>query len=224
VAKKNNTPIFCAVKETQTVFNGYGAQETCDMLVQALIHPFMPAFAVCSDDIVWARFSAAVFSYKKERIGIISAVPSKLAYVSGPRPFRFNKDAHHRFLAHVIAYRRSHVKVTQDNLTRIQALGLLNTSAIIQNNGSAVGGFALQVLIDIERTYILVEVPDSVPSSTPERNVRAGYQRIKLPNYLVTLSSGSKPINAYTPFTARPHPSWPTISVSESNIQESVHL
>ncbi len=145
VAKKNNTPIFCAVKATQTVFNGYGAQETCDMLVQALIHPFMSAFAVCNDDTVWARFSASVFSYQGERIRIISAAPSKLAFVSGSRPFRFNKDAHHRFLAHVIDYRRSHVKVTQDNLTRIQALGLLNSSAIIQNNGSAVGEFAFLI-------------------------------------------------------------------------------
>ena len=145
VAKKDNTPIFCAVKATQMVFNGYGAQETCDMLVQALIHPFMPAFEVCSDNTVWARFSAAVFSYQEERIKIITAVPSKLAYVSGSRPFRFNKDAHHRFLAHVIAYRRSHVKVTQENLRRIQALGLLNSCAIIQNNGSAVGEFAFLI-------------------------------------------------------------------------------
>ena len=134
VAKKDNTPIFCAVKTTQTVFNGYGAQETCDMLVEALIHPSMPAFTVCSDDTVWARFSAAVFSYQKERIRITTE-----------RPFRFNKDTHHRFLAHVIAYRRSHIKVTQDNLTRIQALELLNPCAIIQNNGSAVGKFTFPI-------------------------------------------------------------------------------
>ena len=145
IAKKNDTPIFCVVKATQTVFNGYSAQKTCDMLVQALIHPFMPAFAVCHDDTVWARFSAAVFSYQKERIRIISAVPSKLAYVSGSRPFQFNKDAHHHFLAHVMAYKRSHVKVTQDDLTRIQALGLLNSSAIIQNNGCAVGEFTFLI-------------------------------------------------------------------------------
>jgi len=70
---------------------------------------------------------------------------SSTLYVSGSRPFRFNKDAHHRFLAHVMAYKRSHVKVTQDDLTRIQALGLLNSSAIIQNNGCAVGEFAFLI-------------------------------------------------------------------------------
>jgi len=82
---------------------------------------------------------------------------------------------------------------------------------------------------DIKRTYTLFEGPDSMPLSRSERNVqvRAGYQRIKLSNYLVTLSSGSKPINMYTPFTAQPHPSWPMISVSEflhMNIQESGRL
>jgi len=130
-----------AVKTTQTVFNGYGMQETCDMLVEALIHPSMPAFAVCSDNTVWARFSASAFSYQKERIEIMTAVPSKLTYASVSRPFRFNKDAHHHFLAHVKAYRRSHIKVTQDTL------GLLNPCAIIQNNGSAVGQFTFFHLI-----------------------------------------------------------------------------
>ena len=70
---------------------------------------------------------------------------SSTLYASSSRPFLFKKDAHHCFLAHVIAYRRSHVKVTQDNLTRIQALGLLNPCAIIQNNGTAVGKFAFLI-------------------------------------------------------------------------------
>jgi hypothetical protein len=66
ISKRNNNSIFCAVKSTQTVFNGYGRQETCDMLLKALIHPGMPAFAVCSDETVWARFKASVFSYQSQ--------------------------------------------------------------------------------------------------------------------------------------------------------------
>jgi hypothetical protein len=139
ISKKDGTPIFCAVKLAQTVFNGYGAQETCDMLVEALIHPAMPTLAVCSDEIVWARFTDAVFSYQKERVRIATATPSPLPYVSGAHPFRFDKDGHHRFLVHVSAYRRSHVKVTQDTLSKMQALGLLTPSAIIQSNGYATG-------------------------------------------------------------------------------------
>lgn len=75
------------------------------MLVEALIHPLMPTFTVCTDDTVWARFYATVFSYQMERVRIATAVPSELPYVSGHRPFRFDKDGHHRFLAHVSAYR-----------------------------------------------------------------------------------------------------------------------
>jgi hypothetical protein len=127
------------VKTTQEVFNGYGAQETSDMLFEALIHPAMSTFDVCRDETVWTRFKAAVFSYQKERIWIATASPSKLPYVSGPLPFRFDKDGHHRFLAHVSTYRRSHVKVTQETLSKIQALGLLNPSAVIQSNGGAKG-------------------------------------------------------------------------------------
>lgn len=57
---------------------------------------------------------------------ITTAVRSnlKLAYASGSRPLRFNKDAHHSFLAHAIAYRRSHVK--DSTLTKKIQLVLLN--------------------------------------------------------------------------------------------------
>jgi hypothetical protein len=45
--------LFIAVKSTQTVFNGYGAQETCNMLVEALIYPTMSTASVCSDEDIW---------------------------------------------------------------------------------------------------------------------------------------------------------------------------
>ena len=139
ISKVEMTPIFSMVKSIQTVFNGYGAQETCDMLVEACIHPATPTVVVCRNDVVWGRFYAAVFSYQQERIRIVTAVPSELRYVSGQRPFRFNKDAHHRFLAHVSAYRRTHVKVKQEALAKMQELGLLDPRAVIQDDGIAVG-------------------------------------------------------------------------------------
>jgi hypothetical protein len=86
------------------------------MLVEALIHLAMPVFAICNDETLWARFKDAVFSYQKERVRIAMATPSELPYVSGSSPFRFDKDGHHRFLAHVSAYRRSHVMVNEDTL------------------------------------------------------------------------------------------------------------
>jgi len=133
--KNNRTPIFAAVKATQTVFNGYGAQETCDMLVQALISPAMPVVAVCSDPEIWSRFETTVFEYQRKRIELATCHPSCLPYVSGTDPFRFNVDGHNRFLKHVSAYRRSYVRVGSCELDRMNRLNLLNPEAIIQNNG-----------------------------------------------------------------------------------------
>jgi hypothetical protein len=199
------------------VFNGYGAQETCDMLVNALIYPTMPAFAVCSDDPVWARFKTAVFGYQKERVEIVMTLP----YVSGPRPFRFNKDSHGRFLVHVFSYRRSHVKVNQDTLTKIQSLGLLDPGAMIQNNGIAKGEFGYLSLTFVQSQRMVFAVPDNSNStvtlpSVPK--VRTACKRVKLPNFVVGLPAGSMTVNVYTPFTALPHASWQATMVSYFSI------
>lgn len=220
ITKGDLNPIFNAVKSTQEVFNGYGAQETCDMLVEALIYPSMPTWAVCRDDEVWARFYAAVFSYQKERVRIATAVPSELPYVSGQRPFRFDKDGHGRFLVHVAAYRRTHVKVNQDTLSKMQELCLLDASAVIQNNGRAVGEFN-NFIFKLSRLRSHFKVSnDSATLALTSRssiNVRAGCKRVKLPNFLVALPSGSKTLNMYTPFMAKPHPSWKTTVSSHLN-------
>lgn len=174
----------------------------------------MPAFAICSDEMLWARFKGAVFSYQKERVLIAMATPSELPYVSGTCPFRFDKDGHHRFLAHVSAYRRSHVKVTQDTLCKIQALGLLTPSAIIGSNGCATGKFE-KFFVPIH-SLLLLTVPSNFTmlSVKAHTKVREGCKRVRLPNFLVALPSGSKSINAYTPFTAQPNSSWRTLNVS----------
>ena len=135
IQKKNMTPIFAAVKATQTVFNGYGAQETCDMLIYALLSPAMPAYAICCDSELWTRFEKTIFDYQKKRLELATARPVVLPYVSGIHPFRFNVDGHNRFLAHVLGYKRSHVKVDKSLLEQMLAMNLLNPSAIIQNNG-----------------------------------------------------------------------------------------
>ena len=146
---KLDQTIFVAVKSTQTVFNGYGAQETCDMLVEALIYPTMPAASVCSDEDLWKRFKDKVISYQKERVSIALATRSSmmLPYVSSERPFQFNIKGHNIFLSHVLAYRRSYVKVNQEELYKMQALGLLNPLAILQDDGHAVGESLFFILL-----------------------------------------------------------------------------
>ena len=131
------TPIFLSVKNNQKVFNGYGAQETCDMLFQALILPCMPTYAVCKDPDVWHRFKTAVFEYQDIRLGLVRSKPLILPYISSLRPFRFNRDGHNKFLRHVSTYRRQSVKVEHDTLAKINELNLLDPNATLQDNGTA---------------------------------------------------------------------------------------
>ncbi|KAJ6617308.1 hypothetical protein B0H10DRAFT_2218648 [Mycena sp. CBHHK59/15] len=106
------TPIFITIKSTQTVFNGYGAQETTDLLLLALIHPQMPTVHL--------------------------VLPSThLPYVSGKSPFRMNLSGHRKYLKLVSAYRRSNVVLDKAALDEAHALGLFIPNAVIQPNGHA---------------------------------------------------------------------------------------
>lgn len=136
-AKHDDTPIFLAVKSEQRVFNGYGAQETCDMLFQALISPLMPTYLICQHPALWLRFKTAVLDYPVGRLRILQE--EALPYVSGLRPFHMKRDAHYRFLKHVYSYRRKHVTVNQDMLSLIHELDLVDPTKTIADDGSAKG-------------------------------------------------------------------------------------
>lgn len=71
----DRTPVFLAVKANQRVFNGYGAQETSDMLFTAIIHPRMPVSLVCKDDDLWDRLYTRIVGYQKERIELLKPAP-----------------------------------------------------------------------------------------------------------------------------------------------------
>ncbi|KAJ7667310.1 hypothetical protein B0H17DRAFT_1184203 [Mycena rosella] len=91
-------------KDTQTVFNGRGAQEATDLLILALIDPQMPTVYVCRDDITWARFRQAFIDYDKSRTDL--GLPrSRLPHVSGPSPIRMNTSGHKKFLSKVSGYK-----------------------------------------------------------------------------------------------------------------------
>jgi hypothetical protein len=137
IKDRDYTPIFFSVKSNQAVFNGYGAQETCDMLFQAMLSPCMPTWAVCEDPSTWERFKTTIFEYQDTRLALVNSQPSILPYVSGRRPFHFNKDGHNRFLIHVSTYRRQFVRVHKDELAKINEFNLLNPSATLQNDGRA---------------------------------------------------------------------------------------
>ena len=76
IVKNDQTPIFIAVKSTQMVFNGYGAQETCDMLVEALVYPTMRTASLCSNEDIWTHLKNKVISYQKKHVSVALATGS----------------------------------------------------------------------------------------------------------------------------------------------------
>ncbi|KAJ7443076.1 hypothetical protein B0H11DRAFT_1932063 [Mycena galericulata] len=188
----DSTPIFASVKATQTVFNGFGAQEATDLLLLALIHPQMPSVDVCGHEEVWSRFVSAIIDYDKSRMDL--ALPSSsLPFVSGDSPLRMNTDGHNRYLYHISCYRRSHVILDAAKLDAAHKLGLFLPNVIIQPNGIA-------------------QVPSNLPETEPtvKTKLRADRRQatVKIPNFVVTILGGKKPLVTYSPFTARPGLSW----------------
>jgi len=142
VENKSQTSIFLEVKSNQRVFNGYGAQETCDMLIQAMIHPCMPVFLVCSDVAVWQHFKDALISYQQGRITLFKDKP--FPHVSSRHPFQLNRDEHARFMAHVLCYRRQHVSLDQHQLDMFHSMNLFNPYAVLQSDGKGKGEYYIE--------------------------------------------------------------------------------
>lgn len=135
--KQDDTPIFIAIKDTQTVFNGYGAQETCDMLFDALLSPCMPAYLVCQNADLWNRLLDAVCDYQQGRIDLVSC--KTLPAISTATLFTFKNSAHSDFLTKISCYRKKNVLVQAGVLEKINKLGLLDPEATILGDGTAVG-------------------------------------------------------------------------------------
>lgn len=135
----DDTPIFIAIKSTQTVFNGYGAQEGCDVLLRAFIHPGMPISLVCADNNLWSRLRLAIIEYHMEGIRRVYAKKPAYPYVSGAMAFRMNNFGHSIFLGQITCYRKQFVWASQEWLDRAHSMGLLNPDAIIQDDGNALG-------------------------------------------------------------------------------------
>ncbi|PPQ81188.1 hypothetical protein CVT24_009465, partial [Panaeolus cyanescens] len=201
--------IFLAVKNTQSVFNGYGAQETTDMLFQALIMPVMPTYAVCSYRPTWERFKKAVFEYQEERVRIMEAktVQTKLTYISGDDPFRFLTGAHQHFAGHVTVFRRAWVKVSKHQLEEAKQLGLFNWHGSMLNTGRAV----------VEKNQMEAYNAFQARRGLPHYQRKAGTAQedrngfVLVRNRELTVRNawkGVKTVKSYSPFCARFHASW----------------
>ena len=137
---KNTKAIFLTVKETQAIFNGYGAQETSDMLFQALIHPATPTNVVCKNDSMWNDFKRAVVGYQAGQMDLIKNLSNLgMSRVSKKEPFPFSHRPHAHFLQYVSTYRRDSVKVSSEVLDEMHKRKLLSPMAQLQENGHGQG-------------------------------------------------------------------------------------
>ncbi|KAJ7700953.1 hypothetical protein B0H16DRAFT_1902854 [Mycena metata] len=187
----NRMAIFEAVKKTQTVFNGCGAQETTDLLLLAFIHPQMPALYVCANSHIWSRLVAALIWYDKDR-ATLGRPDQPMPYISGPRPIRFNPDGHTKYLSTILAYRRSHVTLSGKDLQTVHDLGLFLSDAVIEEDGRA-------------------RAANSSSPSIPTQ-LRNGRKSIRVPNFAITWHSGKTKHVTYTPFTAKPASDWQKVT------------
>lgn len=214
IEDRDNTPIFLAIKNNQRVFNGYGAQETCDMLFEALLSPFMPAFAICEDPQLWNRFETALFDYQETRLDLINSIPSILPFVSGRRPFRFDRNGHNLFLMHVSTYRRQYIKANSDQLAKLNKYNLLNPNAILQNDGRAVGKYC-NLILGSTNVPSLVTTGDETETFNT-LSIRPGCEHCILQNYQIDMPAGKnsqKTVKVYSPFRAKINPFWWPIKV-----------
>ncbi|KAJ7176357.1 hypothetical protein C8R43DRAFT_1198025 [Mycena crocata] len=207
---KRKQPIFAAIKNTQTVFNGSGAQEGTDLVNLAFLHPQMPSFQVCNNYELWARLVKAVIDYDKNRIEL--ALPeARLPYASGAMPFRMNYDGHKCFLSNITIYRREFVIFTEERLSFAIDLGLFQPNTEIQPDGRAI----------VPAGSAPCEPSVEAHFGSADRNQAT----VQVPNICVSIQGGRKSLNAYSPFTAKPGSGWKTASRSmvTSDVRDDVN-
>lgn len=213
VETRSSSPIFLEVKNNQLVFNGYGAQETSDMLCIAVIHPVMPAYYICKNDNLFAHFQNNVINYQQMRLEWCKS--RYLPPVSSSHPLHFNSSAHRFFLQHIVCSRRARVSVDDKLLYQLHKRNLLNPNAVLQDSGDAIGGFSIH-LYCCSILIILSVIPcDSpLPIAAPLR-LRSGCSTGRLINYEIKFPStltGLESQTAYTYICAQPPNdgfSWP---------------
>ncbi|KAF7965872.1 hypothetical protein HWV62_41174 [Athelia sp. TMB] len=225
------TPIVVEVRNNQRVFNGYGAQESADMLFLALIHPVMPAHYICMDDKLFKRFSEAVVQYRQDRKALVSH--PRLPLLSSALPFVFRESAHKFFLQKVSCFSRHRVAVTQQTLDILHDMGILDPDAQINPDGTAMVNLESPSLciikprplpVPIRTRTISIEAKthntrslkaSSIPTQINPPHTKAD-AKVYLPNYKLSIyrtETGDQTMSIYTPFTAQSGADWwPIIS------------
>ncbi|KAL0567247.1 fatty acid synthase alpha subunit Lsd1 [Marasmius crinis-equi] len=202
VAESNSDPIWVVMKHRQDAFNGFGAQETCDTLLTALIHPRMPAYLVCQDSVLWGRLLKAVREDHLARVSMATRREKPFPRLSSKTPFRFNDFGHKRFLQHVTCYRRDKVIFTPERLALANSLGLFDPNVVLGDDGVA-------------RIPLGFTADQSVTANFAiKQSVRPDCKSVTVPNYGFQYpkfknESSTELVTMYSPFICQLPKSWP---------------
>ncbi|KAK7436536.1 fatty acid synthase alpha subunit Lsd1 [Stygiomarasmius scandens] len=191
----NYTPIWQVMKDTQDVFNGFGAQEACDALCAAHIHPRMPVTFICKNSVLWNRFQATVIEQHCSRVRRIQSKPI-LPYASKEMAFCMNTKGHNMYSQGILCYRREKVYVTQKWLDEAHAMGLLDPNAVLGEDGIA----KAQMGDTLSDSHNFCAAPQKVRGKT-----------VGLLNYVHKIpknQSSSTSINMYSPFVCQCPEDW----------------
>ncbi|KAJ3554371.1 hypothetical protein NP233_g12435 [Leucocoprinus birnbaumii] len=201
---RDNDPLWLSIKSNQKVFNGYGAQETNDMITNVGLHPLLPVRLLCLDETLWKDFEREVVIYQQRRVDLVLKKGSRLSSTSGARPFEFKRNAHKQFMSYVTVYRRETFKASQEFLDMANARGLGNPAATITGARSATV---------IPGTPLYKKQPKAFPTSVAKccTNVELDVYVIKFKK--VGTRSWHK---VYTPFVAQCNLDWPIVIESIS--------
>ncbi len=97
----------------------------------------MPIHCLCESDLSFDRLVEGIMKYTQDTKDVIAN--PKLPVVSGLRPFRFNVNGHHHFLASVFCCQHEKFRATPGWLCLSTDLGYLAPDRYILNNGSTIG-------------------------------------------------------------------------------------
>ncbi|KAJ7627918.1 hypothetical protein DFH06DRAFT_1141429 [Mycena polygramma] len=192
LSKPNDlTPIVASMKTDQTVFSGSEAQEATDQLLDALIHPQMPALYVCQHDITFNQLHKVFIKYNMSRMQLATS-SAYLPSVSGTRPLQINQSGHIKYLQHILSYQRNLLRLDANLGTCIWSFGLFVPNAVIQPDEHA------QVLGVASQTP---SIPTTLRADRCQKSVEAL-------NFAITIGKGKDYIVSYSSFFAQPGPTW----------------
>ncbi|KAI5885432.1 uncharacterized protein SCHCODRAFT_01176814 [Schizophyllum commune H4-8] len=224
--KFNSTPIGLVMRQSQHLFNGLGANESCDVCCLALIPPYAAVTWVLSNQAVFDRLVRTYLAFSAAIPALVASwpdtiVPVRMVDDKKHKPFAFNSHGHTKFLHTAPCYRRKAPFLKVQLVREGVRLGLYSPTATFV--AKATDEVYAREASEGEAPYKpMAEELQANPLPQP----RGKSGRTHVPNYIVVVDG----IEYHTPYIARPRPDWkwptaifrPTIDVSEIKLDSTL--